>query len=52
MMYGRDESAPTPDGVFVVYFVGGSGVFAGCLQCISLCECCVIPICSQYFGSL
>ena len=49
--YGHDESAPTPDGVFVAHFVGGSGVFAGCLQCISLCECCVIIICSQYFGS-
>ena len=21
--YGRDESAPTPDGVFATYFVGG-----------------------------
>ncbi|MBF1483288.1 hypothetical protein [Prevotella pallens] len=24
----------------------------GCSLRVSLCECCVIPICSQYFGSL
>ena len=34
--YGHDESAPTPDGLFVACFVGGSCVFAECLQCISL----------------
>ena len=50
--YGHDESAPTPVGLFVVYFVGGSCVFADCSLCISLRECCVILICSQYFGSL
>ena len=49
--YGHDESAPTPDGVFVVSFVGECGVFADCSLCISLRECCVIPICPQYFGS-
>ncbi len=39
-------------GLFVASFVGGSGVFADCSLRVSLCECCVIPICSQYFGSL
>ena len=34
--YGHDESAPTPDGVFVASFVGGSGVFADCSLCVSL----------------
>ena len=34
--YGHDESAPTPDGVFVASFVGGSCVFADCLLRISL----------------
>ena len=50
--YGHDESAPTPDGLFVASFVGECGVCVDCSLCISLCECCVIPICSQYFGSL
>ena len=34
--YGHDEFAPTPDGLFVAYFVGECGVFADCLLCISL----------------
>ena len=28
--------SPTPDGLFVAYFVGECGVFADCLLCISL----------------
>jgi len=28
--YGRDKSAPTPGGVFVVHFVVGCGYFIGC----------------------
>jgi len=28
--YGRDESAPTPGGVFVRCFVGGCGCFVEC----------------------
>ena len=34
--YGHDESAPTPDGLFVACFVGECGVFADCSLCISL----------------
>ena len=34
--YGHDEFAPTPDGVFVASFVGGSGVFADCSLRVSL----------------
>ena len=34
--YGHDESVPTPDGVFVASFVGGSCVFADCLLRVSL----------------
>ena len=33
--YGRDESAPTPDGVFVRHFVGGRGCFVECSHPIS-----------------
>jgi hypothetical protein len=28
--------SPTPDGLFVAYFVGECGVFADCLLCVSL----------------
>ena len=28
--YGRDKSAPTPGGVFVVHFVVGCGYFIEC----------------------
>lgn len=34
--YGHDESPPTPDGVFIASFVGGSCVFADCLLRVSL----------------
>ena len=34
--YGHNESVPTPDGVFVASFVGGSGVFADCSLRVSL----------------
>lgn len=49
--YGHDESAPTPDGLFVACFVGECGIFVECSLCISLREYCIIIICSQYFGS-
>jgi len=29
--YGHDESAPTPDGMYVVHFVGKRGYFTECL---------------------
>ena len=29
--YGHDESAATPDGMYVVHFVGECGYFAECL---------------------
>ena len=29
--YGRDESAPTPNGLFVAHFVGVCGYFTDCL---------------------
>jgi len=29
--YGHDESAPTPNGVFVAHFVGVCGYFTDCL---------------------
>lgn len=34
--YGHDESAPTPDEVFVASFVGECGIFADCSLCVSL----------------
>ena len=43
--YGRDESAPTPYGVFVACFIGGSGIFADCSLCVSLGECWVFTEC-------
>ena len=37
--YGRDESAPTPDGMFATYFVGGRCIinnpFAALSQSVS-----------------
>ena len=29
--YGRDESAPTPNGLFATHFVGVCGYFTDCL---------------------
>ena len=34
--HGRDESAPTPDGMFAPHFVGVRWYFAECFVCISL----------------
>ena len=36
--YGRDESAPTPNGLFATHFVGVCGYFTDCLPRISWYE--------------
>ena len=37
--YGHDESAPTPNGVFVAHFVGVCGYFTDCsphIYCLNM----------------
>ena len=50
--YGRDESAPTPGGVFRGYFVGECWVFTECFVVISWVFVALLTIRSQRNGRL
>ncbi|MBF1518872.1 MAG: hypothetical protein HXN87_02575 [Prevotella pallens] len=50
--YGRDESAPTPGGVFRGYFVGECWVFTECFVVISWVFVALLTIRSQRIGRL
>ena len=50
--YGRDESAPTPVGVFRGYFVGECWVFTECFVVISWVFVALLTIRSQRNGRL
>ena len=50
--YGRDESTPTPDGVFRGYFVGECWVFTECFVVISWVFVALLTIRSQRNGRL
>ncbi|MBF1525414.1 MAG: hypothetical protein HXN92_03935 [Prevotella pallens] len=50
--YGRDESAPTPCGVFVGYFVGECGHFTVCFVGYFVGVRCTFTECSQHLHYL
>ena len=47
--HGRDESAPTPNGMFATNFVGERHPFTGCFVGVSWCVRGFFAVCSLHY---